>query len=173
MVKKEFSGTVQKELDQVQQQFDQYKENIDSLTLDRMNQAPKAEVEQQTQLSTREISRSGDIYLKPFKVVGTRHKFNERFREEWNYRKQYVNFIAENREIKGEILEFWTYPYGGVPCEFWKVPVNKPVWAPRYVAEQIKECKYHTLIMQENKIISTDSMGILWCHGGRHDQPAL
>ena len=34
-----------------------------------------------------------------------------------------------------------------MPAEFWQVPSNKPVWGPRYLAERIKGCKHHRLIM--------------------------
>jgi len=75
-------------------------------------------------------------------------KFNETFRENHNFIKEYVSFIAENREIIGEMIEIWTRPMGGMPAEFWKVPVNKKVYGPRYLAEQIKKCYYHRLVMQ-------------------------
>jgi hypothetical protein len=67
--------------------------------------------------------------------------------------------IAENKEIIGETIEIWTRPYGGMPAEFWKVPCNKPVWGPRYLAEQIKRAHYHRLTMQENRIVGSDGMG--------------
>jgi len=65
-----------------------------------------------------------------------------------NFQKEYVQFIAENKEIIGETIEIWTRPFGGMPAEFWKVPVNKPVWGPRYLAEQIKRCYY--LVIKTN-----------------------
>jgi len=46
-----------------------------------------------------------------------------------------------------------------MPAEEWKVPVNKPLWAPRYVAERIKGCKYHRLVMQQSTSTSADGMG--------------
>lgn len=145
------SSEAAKELDRVEKQFDEFDSKVKELTLDRMNAAPKKEVEPQTQLSPTELAKIGDIYLKPTKTLGTPHKFNERFRDEWNEKKKYVQFIAENSEIIGDQLELWTYPYGGVPCEFWTVPVNKPVWGPRYLAEQISRCQYHRLTMQQGE----------------------
>ena len=55
--------------------------------------------------------------------------------------------------------EMWTKPYAGCPAEFWRVPSNKPVWAPRYVAEQIKRRNYHRLTMDESKSTGGDGMG--------------
>lgn len=153
------NSSSEQELVKVEQQFDAFKENVDSLTLDRMNQAPKQEVEQQTKLTGREIDKKADIYLKPHTTIGCHDKFNEAYRSEYNFQKEYVQFIAENKEIIGETIELWTRPFGGMPAEFWKVPVNKPVWGPRYLAEQIKRCYYHRLVMQQGTQAGSDHAG--------------
>jgi hypothetical protein len=155
------------ELDKIQKQFDAYDDQVKQMTLDRMNEAPKAEQEPQTKIAQADLAKSKDIYLKPDKTIGPgvnpktgeREKFNEKFREEYNFSKEYVQFTAENKEIIGETIEMWTKPFPGTNCEFWKIPVNKPVWGPRYLAEQIKRCSYHRLTMQQNSIISADGMG--------------
>lgn len=149
----------EKELANVESQFESFKENIDSLTLDRMNQAPKQEVEPQTKLTGREIDKKADVYLKPHTTISCQDKFNEKFRDEYNFQKEYVQFIAENKEIIGETIELWTRPFSGMPAEFWKVPVNKPVWGPRYLAEQIKRCYYHRLVMQQGASAGSDHAG--------------
>ncbi len=148
-----------KELDKVEKQFDEYKENIDQMTLDRMNCAPKKDVEPQTKMSQEDIAKSNDIYLKPAKTISGREKFNEDYRKQYDYDKEYVQFVSENKEIIGESIELWTKPYAGIPCELWKVPVNKPVWGPRYLAERIKACNYHRFTMQQNTMTSSDGMG--------------
>jgi len=148
----------EKELDKAQKQFEVFDAEIKEMTLDRMNMAPKEEVEPQTKLSTSEIDKSKDVYLKPKRTIGSKEKFNEKYREDYNFSKEYVNFIAENKEIIGESANFWTKPFAGIPAEEWDVPTNKPVWAPRYVAERIKACKYHRLVMQDRPI-SADGMG--------------
>jgi hypothetical protein len=140
----------EKELDQVAQQFDKFDKDIKEMTVDRMNMAPKLDVEPQTNLSQREIDKTKDIYLKPKRAVGSKEKFNEDYREQYNHSKEYVQFMAQNHEILGENIEMWTKPFAGMPAEEWVVPVNKPVWAPRYVAEQISRCKYHRLVMQDS-----------------------
>lgn len=148
------------ELDKVQKQFDAYDDQVKQMTLDRMNEAPKQELEPQTKIAQAEIDKSKEIYLKPERSIGPgvnpktgeREKFNEKFRESYNFDKEYVQFIAENKEIIGEAIEAWTKPYPGMNCEFWKVPVNKPVWGPRYLAEQIKRCSYHRLVMQQANV---------------------
>lgn len=147
------------ELDKAEKQFETFDENIKSMTLDRMNTAPKLDQEAQTKISNRDIDKMKEIYLKPDKSISCNQKFNENFREEWNFKKEYVQFIAENKEIIGETIEMWTRPYGGLPAEFWKVPTNKPVWGPRYLAEQIKGCSYHRLKMEEARTSGSDQMG--------------
>lgn len=144
------------EIDKLSKQFDKFDEEVKSLTLDRMNEAPLKEVEPQTQLSQKEIEKSKGFYLKPERVIADGQKFNEKFRERWNFDKEYVQFIAEHKELIGEVIEVWTHPYGGVGAEFWKVPTNKPVWGPRYLAEQIRSKNYSRLSMDEKKIIGVD-----------------
>lgn len=143
-----------KELDRVQNQFEEFDNQVKSMTLDRMNQKPKEETEPQTKLSQADIAKSKDIYLKPKRTISCQDKFNELYRDEYNFQKEYVQFIAENKEIIGETIDIWTRPFAGMPAEEWDVPVNKPVWGPRYLAEQIKRCYYHRLIMQEKPTYS-------------------
>jgi hypothetical protein len=153
------NSSTEMELDKAQEQFDKFDQNVKDLTLDRMNEAPKQELEPQTKISTRDAQKSDAIYLKPDKSIGTSQPFNERFRADYERDKTYVQFIAEHKEIIGETIEIWTRPYGGMPAEFWKVPVNKPVWGPLYLAEQIKRKFYHRLTMKEDRITSSDGMG--------------
>ena len=152
------SNSAQQELDKVEKQFEEFDSNIKEMTLDRMNMAPKQETEPH-KLSQLEIEKSNDIYLKPSRAIFSPEKFNEKFREDYNFSKEYVRFIPKNEEIKGDIAEFWTKPFPGTPAEFWKVPVDKPVWAPRYVAERMKNCSYHKLVMQQNVTNGNDYAG--------------
>ncbi|HMG16086.1 MAG TPA: hypothetical protein VK590_11600 [Saprospiraceae bacterium] len=160
------NSLAENELDKAQEQFDAYDKNIKEMTLDRMNSAPKQEVEEQTKLSSSQIEKSKDLYLKPKRTIGPgvdpktgkREVFNERFRDEYNFLKEYVLFIAENFEIIGETIDIWTKRFGGTNCEWWEVPVNVPVWGPRYLAEQLTKCSYHRLKMID-KSTSSDSKG--------------
>lgn len=149
----------EKELDKAVAQFENFDNQVKQMTLDRMNQAPVKEVDPQTLMANKDLERSNAKYLKPMRSIGSRERFNEKFREKYNRDAEYVQFVAENKEIVGETIEMWTKPYPGLPAEFWQVPVNKPVWAPRFVAEQIKRSKYHRLVMQENKIHGADGVG--------------
>lgn len=151
------SGFAQKELDKAEAQFKEFDDNVKSLTLDRMNMAPKEEQEPQTKLSQKQIENSKDIWLKPKRSVSSKERFNETFRKDWEFAKEYVRFIAEHKEIGGEgINGLWTKPFPGIPAEEWDVPVNKPIWGPRYLAERIKKCSYHRLKSEESRIVGHD-----------------
>ncbi len=157
--RKPMDKTAQLEMDKLENQFNKFQENITDLTLDRMNEAPKLELEPQTKMSQKEIEKSKDIYLKPNKSIAGSGKFNEKFRDSYNFDKTYVHFTAENKEIIGDNIECWTRPYPGMPAEFWKVPVNVPIWGPRYLAEQLRRKSYHRLVMKENVSAGSDGLG--------------
>lgn len=130
-----------KELEKVEDQLNKFSESISTAREDRANLVMK-ETEPQTKLSQEELSRSKVMYLKPKRTFPSREKFNEKFRDEYNYQKEYVEFIAENNEVKGESIDFCIKKFPGMPVEEWVVPVNKEVAAPRYVKERIQDCGY-------------------------------
>lgn len=104
--------------------------------------------EPQHRLSQNEISGMSKIYLKPYKISPCRDKFNEKFRSQWEFAKEIVCFIAQHNELRGEEIDLVTRPYGGVDAMHWKVPTNKPVYGPRYLAEQIKRKSYIRYVAQ-------------------------
>jgi hypothetical protein len=147
------------ELDKVEKQFKDFDDNVKDLVSARpFNKSGETE-EKQTNLSQREISESKDIYLKPKKRIGCKEKFNDKYKAAWDFAKEYVHFTAENKEIIGETIDLWTRPFPGVPAEEWDIPVNTPVWGPRYLAEQIKRKYYHRLVMKDKTITAGDGMG--------------
>lgn len=152
----------EKELEKIEKQFEEFDNQCKELTQDRMNAAPKEDAEPQTKLSSKELEKSKDLYLKPRRTISSKEKFNEKYREDYNFQKEYVKFIAENREIIGENIELWTKPFPGMPAEEWSVPTGKPVWGPRYLAERIKGCQYHRLVMQQNVVTESNSMGQMY-----------
>ena len=153
------STSAEKELDKLAEQFNAYDENVKELSLKRMDLTKKPETEQQTKLSSQELRDQKIIWLKPTKSIGSAEKFNERFRPAYDYCKEFVKFIAENVECEGDVIEIWTKPYAGMPAEEWRIPVNVPVWGPRYVAEQIRRKYYHRLKSEETKITGKDGYG--------------
>lgn len=128
--------------------------------MSEIKKAKAEDVEPQTKLSSKEMNKH-EIHLKPERIIGRRDKFNEAFRKHYEYDKEEVRFIAEHREIVGEDIEIWTGKYAGVPCEFWRVPTNKPVWGPRYLADQIKRCAYNKYVMKDH-VVEKSSIGSIY-----------
>ena len=150
---------VDESLEKASKDLEKFEEGVKKLTLDEMNKAPLQEVEPQTKMSTQDIDKSDRVYLKPVRKISSREKFNEKFRSKYEFDTEYVQFIAENKEIIGEEIPVWTKPYPGMPAEEWKVPVNKPVWGPRHLAEQIRRKTYHRLMTEQKTIINDDFGG--------------
>jgi hypothetical protein len=140
-----------KELDKVQEQFDSFSESVKEAQLN-VNAAPVVETEQQTKISNREAQAANAPFLKPERNFPCKMAFNEKFRARWEHDKEYVRAIAENNEIIGEAVEVWTKPYAGVPYEFWRVPVNKPVMIPRHLANQLASRMYHRFVMEDKPV---------------------
>jgi hypothetical protein len=139
----------ERELDKVAEQFNAFDENVKKLTQDHMNKAPMREIEPE-KISQIDIEKSGETYLKPYRSISSREKFNETYRDDYNLAKVYVRFRARNLEIINETIDMWAKPFAGLPAEWWKIPCNKTVWAPRYIYEQLKSCNYHVMTMQQS-----------------------
>ena len=170
---KVYNSESEKQLDQAEMQLKDFETQVKELTQDRINQmAPKAERENKTELASVDIAKSKDIYLKPNKSIGpginpktgVAEKFNEKFRAALEFDRELVYFTAQNNEIVGESVEIWTKPYGGMNAEFWIVPVNTPVWGPRYLAEQIKRKFYHRLKTENSQKVGEDNRGTYHGH---------
>jgi hypothetical protein len=140
----------EKELEKAEKQFEAFDNQIKDMTLDRMNTAPKEEVEPQTKIAQKDLEKQKEIYLKPKRRIISQEKFNEKFRAEYDFQKEYVSFVAENKEIIGEDITLWAKPFPGLPCEEWVIPTNKVIWAPRYIAERVKGCSYHRFVMKQH-----------------------
>ncbi len=154
-------STMDKEMTEAASQFDQFDQSVKNLTMDMMNTAPKEETEPQSKVAQKDRDKQKDIYLKPHKSIGSREKFNEKYRDDYTFSREYVHFEAENKEIIGETIDMWTKPFPGCDAEEWKVPVNVPLWAPRHVAEQIQRKGYHILEM-ENKVNESSQFGTIY-----------
>lgn len=159
--KPHFSNSAsQREIEKAEKQFDAFQEQLTALNIEKEKCTAKADQEPQTKLSQKEIENNNQFYLKPKRVISSKEKFNENFRKEYEFAKEYVNFTAQNNEVIGETIEIWTKRYPGTPAEMWEVPANRPVWGPRYLAEQIKNCTHHVFSMSENKgVVGSDGVG--------------
>lgn len=150
MNKPKVNSDSQKELDRVEKQFEQFNEQAQSMTLEAMNKAPLKDIEQQTKLSNREMNRDDAPYIKPVRSLSGTDKFNEKYRKDWEHAWEYVKCVVENLEIIGERVQKWTKKFAGDPAHFWEIPVNKPIYLPRFVAEELSKCWYHRLKMDES-----------------------
>lgn len=148
----------QTEQEKLEKQFDEYDARVKELTQENMDKAPIREEEAQTKLSNKEMAKQNEHYLKPTRTISSREKFNEKFRDLYENQKQYVPFIAENKEVIGESITMWTKPFPGMSAEMWEVPVNKRVFGPKYVANQIAKCTYHRLKMEDKPTQQGDNM---------------
>ena len=162
------NSDTEKETIKVESQLKEFESQVKSLTLDQMNKAPKKECDE-PHISAREAEKSKEIWLKPKKSLGPgvnpksgeKEKFNENFRKDYEFKKEYVHFTALNKMLN-ETIEVWTKPYGGMNCEYWEVPVNVPVWGPRYLAEQLKSCQYHELSMSQSTVTQHSGAGTFY-----------
>jgi len=149
----------QKELDRADEQFKAFDEQVKSMTVDHMNKAPVLETEPQTKMSNRELNKDDAPYIKPLRSINSKEPFNEKYRAQHTEAWKYVKCVVENNEIIGESVEVWTKRFAGDPAHFWKIPVNKPVYIPKLLADQLSQCSYHRLSMDQSQISSADGMG--------------
>ena len=155
---RKYNTEAERDLENIDEQINQFSESISDINLESVRDAPVKEVEHR--ISQKEQIKSKVIRLTPKKViwappvkVGDKFvpiKFNEDFRKQWEFDKQYVEFIAFNNEIGGESITLWTKKYPGTPSEEWVVPVGVKVAGPRYLAEQIKNSTYHSYQMEKS-----------------------
>ena len=65
------------------------------------------------EISNKQMSSSKDVYLKPKRTISSKEKFNEDFREEYNFKKEYVYFSAYHSELIGQPIEIQDAPHDG------------------------------------------------------------
>lgn len=120
-------------------------QEMNSLTVDEINQTPSQDPEPQIKLSKKEIAKmEGVLYIEPKRTlpaVGTLPESQKKIREhDW----EYVKGIFENLEINGEPIKFWYVKYAGDRDCLWEIPCNVPVYVPRMIAKHLEEgMKYH------------------------------
>lgn len=140
-----------KELNKVQEQISTLTEPIANSDISARAALPEVECEPQTKLSSREAKSADAPYIKPLRSISSKEKFNDKYKDAHRNGWEYVKCIVENKEIIGEAVEVWTKKFPGDPAHFWRVPVNKPIFIPRLLAEQLASCKYSRLKMKEDE----------------------
>lgn len=153
----------QKQLDQVEKQFEQFSEQVQSLNMDALNKVPVTMTEPQTKMSNREINKADAPRIRPIRSISSKEPFNEKYRKEWEHAWEDVRCVVENLEIIGERIQKWTKKFAGDPAHFWEIPVNKPIYIPRFVAEELSKCCYHRLKMDES--VARENYGTATVYG--------
>lgn len=147
------TGVAQKEIDRLDAEFNAKQQQMSSLSQDEMNKAPIAETEHQTKLSKQEVKQYDAPEIKPSQTIPG---IGKRKPEQDNLRRrawELVKVVAENCEVIGEKIELWhKAPFSGEPCTFWQIPVNKPIYIPRFLADHLMTRNYHRLVMQETPV---------------------
>lgn len=169
--KPNISSRSEQELNKAEKQLEKFTDQVKSLTIDEVSKAPVVEKEQQTLLSKREANAKEAPYIKPNRSIHSKEKFNEKFREDYENGRKYVKCIVENNEIIGESVQFWIKKWPGTSAEEYTVPVNKPVYIPRYVAEHLASRSYHRLVMQDkqpHEIVEGEPMGTMVAKETKH-----
>ncbi len=159
MTQQKVNSASQRELDKAHENIQEFEAQVKAITPDPVGNLPVKETEPQTKLSTKEIDKTDGYYLKPIRTMSCKEKFNETYRSDYEYAKEYVRFIAEHKEIIGDSIDLWTKPFAGIPAEEWMVPTNRVVLGPRYLAEQIARKSYTRLRMEDTKNAGSDGMG--------------
>ena len=77
----ETDAEMAKEIDKVEKQLDAIDDQLKNVTLDTARAAPKQDVEPQNRLSSSDIDKTKDVYLKPKRSISSKEKFNEKYRE--------------------------------------------------------------------------------------------
>lgn len=154
------SGFAQKEVDRVEAEFKAATDANASLTQDVMSKAPEKESDVEPFMPKRQILQAPVPRIVP---TYSRSPNGKKKPEQDALRRrawEYVQVICTNSEIASENLEFWHKPMiAGEECNFWQIPVNRPVFLPRHVAEHIKTRKYHRLVMQEEITVEHTGFG--------------
>ena len=139
----------EQQLEKAAEKFDEFAQQVKSLSVDEKANLPSQETEPQTKLSKKEANSLDAPVIKPNRAIFSKEKFNEKMRSEYEVRSKLVKCIVENNEIIGERIEKWTKRWPGEPAHFWQIPVNKPIYLPKFLAEELQNCCYHRLVMEE------------------------
>lgn len=153
------SSRSEQQLNKAAEQFDKFAEDVKSLSVeDAKSSLPSVETEPQTKISKKEANAYDAPVIKPGRAIFSKEKFDEKNRKDFEERSKLVKCIVENNEIVGENVQFWFKEYPGLPAYEWTVPVNKPIYVPRYIAEHLAKRAYIRYVMQECQSVSEGNL---------------
>lgn len=131
-------------------------EDLNSLTVDKINETAVSEPEVEIQLTMKQKAASEHCkYIEPKRSMKALGKLPEKLKAQHSKDWEYVKGIYENYIVSGESVSFWLCLYPGDPDCLWEIPANTPVYVPRMVAKHLEEVqKYHTFDFKEKPIHS-------------------
>lgn len=138
-----------KELEQAIVNSDKMREDMSKITMDAVAGVPLAETDVQTKMTKKQIEEYDAPVIKPSKSMPSTGKPLDKEKAMREDGWKYIKVIAENNEVVGERVDFWHKKFAGDPIYYWEIPVNKPIYVPKHIAQHLSERKYHVFKMQD------------------------
>ena len=141
------SPEMRKEVEKIDLQMDATQANLAQINVD--TKPDIFQERKETPLTQKEL-HSDAPYIKPSRRMAAVSKPKP---EQEKLRKaawEYIKCIVENYELRSESVDFWyTPPLSGEDTCEWIVPVNRPIYLPRMVAEHLATRSYNRIVMQD------------------------
>lgn len=102
-------------------------------------QEENVSVELDAKVSSKDKREAGILYLEPVTRIPTGGKKHPEIEKQREYLYEWVKGIYENKIIGGEGIDFWLGVIPGDDYCRWKVPANRPVALPRFVAQHLSK----------------------------------
>lgn len=137
---------------------------MNALTTDKINELAPKPVEQEVKLTMKQKAEAeGAIYIEPRRKLQSLGKLPEKWETMHKHDWEYVCGTFQPENIGGrantENFTFWFRKWPGDPDCMWEIPVNRPVYVPRMIAQHLsgekegftgmEAMKYHTFDMME------------------------
>jgi hypothetical protein len=146
----ELSPEMKQQIEKIDLQMDATQANLAQINVD--TKAEKViEGPPQVEFGKDQIKRIDAPYIKPTRCQPSCSKPKA---DQESLRKaawEYVKCVVENKEIRGESIQFWySPPISGEHCWEWIIPVNRPVWIPRMIKEHLQTRSYNRIVMDDS-----------------------
>jgi hypothetical protein len=102
-------------------------------------QEEQVDVELTAKISTKDKREDGILYLEPAIRIPTGGNKHPEMEKQRSYLYEWVKGVYENKLIGGEGIEFFLTGLPGDDYCLWKIPANRPVALPRYVAQHLSK----------------------------------
>lgn len=102
-------------------------------------QKEHVDVELTTKISSKDKREDGVLYIKATIEIPTGGVKHPEMEKQRDYLYEWVKGVYENKIIGGEGIEFFLTGLPGDPYCLWKIPANRPVAVPRFVAQHLSK----------------------------------